>query len=80
MHYADMSFNVKPVYNPSGEGISFASLVLSIGTMAGMAGFFAKWFIKELNAHPAFPQKDPRVAETVGVYVEPLSASNQSGK
>ncbi len=75
MHYADMSFNIKPVYNPGGESISFASLVLSIGSMALMAGVFAKWFLKEFNAHPSFPQKDPRIAETVGVYVEPVSVT-----
>ncbi|MDA7657592.1 hypothetical protein OAH36_03110 [Verrucomicrobia bacterium] len=76
MHYADMSFNIKPVYNPTGEGITFASLVLSVGSMALMAGVFAKWFLKEFNAHPAFPQRDPRVAETLAVYVEPASASS----
>ena len=76
MHYADMSFNIKPVYNPTGEGITFPSLVLSIGSMALMAGVFAKWFLKEFNAHPPFPQKDPRIAETLAVYVEPASASS----
>lgn len=76
MHYADMSFNIKPFYNPTGEGITFASLVLSVGSMALMAGIFAKWFLKEFNAHPAFPQKDPRIAETLSVYVEPASASS----
>ncbi|MCS1409518.1 MAG: hypothetical protein M2R45_02700 [Verrucomicrobia subdivision 3 bacterium] len=81
MHYADMSFNVKPVYNAAGEGISFASIVLSLGSMALMAGAFARYFVWKLKGHPPFPQRDPRVAETVGVYVEPLSAlSSQSGK
>lgn len=80
MHYADMSFNVKPVYNPTGEGISFASLILSLGSMALMAGALSKWFLKEFKAHPAFPQRDPRIAETLGVYVEPLSASDTKGQ
>ena len=79
MHYADMSFNIKPVHNPDGSGISFGSLVLSLGTMAGMAGLLGKWFLKEFLAHPPFPQRDPRVAETVGVYVEPVSASSSRG-
>ena len=78
MHYADMSFNIKPISNPTGIGVTFPGLILSLGTMAGMAGLFAKWFLKEFNAHPPFPQRDPRVAETVAAYVEPLSASASS--
>jgi uncharacterized protein YigA (DUF484 family) len=29
----------------------------------------AKVFLKYLNAHPAFPQKDPRLAEGLDVYI-----------
>ncbi len=82
MHYADMSFNVHPVYNPNGDGVLFASsLFWGLGCMALMGGLFAKYFIKMLNQHPPFPQRDPRIAETLGVYVKPLSASSkQSSK
>lgn len=76
MHYACMSFNVKPVYNPTGDGALFASsLFWGLGSMALMAGLFAQYFIKTLSRHPPFPQRDPRVAETLGMYVRPLSAS-----
>ena len=76
MHYAYMSFNVKPVYNPTGDGALFASgLLWGLGSMSLMAGLFAKYFIKTLRRHPPFPQRDPRIAETLGRYVRPLSAS-----
>lgn len=78
MHYACMSFNVKPVYNDTGDGALFASSLLwGLGSMALMAGLLAKYFIKTLSQHPPFPQRDPRIAETLGMYVRPLSASSQ---
>lgn len=81
MHYACMSFNVKPVYNPTGDGALFASsLFWGLGSMVLMAGLFGKHFIKTLGQHPPFPQRDPRIAETMGMYVRPLSASAKPSK
>ena len=35
-----------------------------------MGGVLAKGFLKSFISHPPFPQKDPRIAEAMGVYVE----------
>ena len=76
MHYFDLSFNVMPVAHP--EGFPIQWLWLDLGCLAFMAGLLAKAFLKQLNAHPAFPQKDPRMAESLGLYVPPASAAGSA--
>ena len=80
MHYLDMTFNIKPVINPAGEIFSWSSLLADLGSLAFMGGVLAHFFIKDFLAHPPFAQRDPRIAETVGVYVEPLSVSEGKAK
>jgi hypothetical protein len=70
MHYADMTYNIKPVLDPEGHGISLAGFVQSIAAIALMGGLLSKQFLKSFIAHPPFPQRDPRIAEAMGVYVE----------
>jgi len=70
MHYSDMTYNIKPVLDPLGEGISLSGFVLSIATLAFMGGILTKGFLKSFISHPPYPQKDPRIAEAMGVYVE----------
>jgi hypothetical protein len=71
MHYCDMQFNIMPALHPEG----FVLHWIDIATMMFFGGLLAKiwmiWFFK----HPPFPQKDPRIAETLGVHVEPVSAT-----
>ncbi|MGZ8938376.1 MAG: hypothetical protein ACXW32_04105 [Limisphaerales bacterium] len=71
MHYCDMQFNVMPAFRPDGFMLHW----LDIACMAFFGGLLSKiwmiWYFK----HPPFPQKDPRIAETLGVYVEPVSAT-----
>jgi hypothetical protein len=75
MHYCDMQFNIMPALHPDG----FVLHWLDIATMMFFGGLLAKiwmiWYFK----HPPFPQKDPRIAETLGVHVEPVSASRVGG-
>jgi hypothetical protein len=40
-----------------------------------MGGLLAKIWIGWYFKYPPFPQQDPRLAETLGVYVEPVSAT-----
>jgi len=47
----------------------FAIHWLDLASMAFIGGVLAFMFVKYLKAHPAYPQKDPRMAETMGVYV-----------
>lgn len=70
MHFVDLSFNIMPVLHPSG----FVLHWLDIACLAFIGGVLATVFLKYLAAHPPFPQKDPRFAETLKVYVPPASA------
>jgi hypothetical protein len=65
MHFIDMSFNIMPVLHPKGYHLDPSDL----GCMAFMCGFLSWVFLKNLNAHPMYPQKDPRIAEAMDVYV-----------
>jgi len=72
MHFFDMSFNILPAGRP--DGFSFRWLWLDLGCLAFIGGLLTKVFLKNLNTHPAFPQKDPRLAEGLDVYVPSASA------
>ncbi len=91
MHFCDMSFNITPVLQifrkarllpgdlsqnmkttiPDGFAIHW----LDLACMAFIGGVLAMVFIKYFKAHAPYPQKDPRFAETMGVYV-PSAANN----
>jgi hypothetical protein len=64
MHYVDMKYNVMPVYSPAGFGIHW----MDLAALAFMGGLLSKIFIRSFRVHPPYPQKDPRMAETMGVY------------
>jgi hypothetical protein len=80
MHFNDMAFQILPVPHPA--GFPFAWLWLDLGCLAFIGGVLAKVFIKNFNAHPPFPQKDPRIAEAMDIYVpaEGLAAEGVAGK
>lgn len=66
-HYLDLQFNIGPVLHP--DGLHFGIYdVLSLGGLLAVLIFM---FSRAFNAHPPYPQRDPRVAEAMGVYVEP---------
>ncbi len=69
MHFIDMSFNIMPVLHPKGYHLDPSDL----GCTAFIGGVLAWLFLKNFNAHPPFPQKDPRIAEAMDVYVPPDS-------
>lgn len=73
MHFCDLSFNIMPVLHPEGFVVHW----LDLACMAFMGGTLALWFIRNFNAHPPFPQKDPRMAECLGIYL-PSSAGSKS--
>lgn len=70
MHFFDMSFNIMPVLH--GDG--FVLHWLDLGCMAFMGGVLAWYFVKNFQAHPPFPQKDPRMAECLGIYLPPAGS------
>jgi hypothetical protein len=65
MQYIDLSFNIKPVLYPDGFPIS--SLWLDAACLALMGGVLARVFLRDLQAHPAYPLKDPRLIEAMGL-------------
>ena len=77
MHYFDMQFNIMPVLYPHGLNVGWLDLVC----LALIGTVLYKAFFKSFAAHPAFPQKDPRIAEAMDIYVEPASShsSTQGG-
>jgi hypothetical protein len=72
MHFFDVAFNILPAGRPDGYSLNWAWL--DLGCLAFIGGLLTKVFLKNLNAHPAFPQKDPRLAEGLDIYVPPASA------
>ena len=66
MHYIDMQFNIMPVIHPHGIAIGWQDVVC----VAFIGAVLYKLFLKAFASHPPYPQRDPRIAETMGVYVE----------
>ncbi len=74
MHFCDISFQVMPAKHPDG----FVLHWMDIACMMFIGGVLAKVFLKDLNSHPIIPQKDPRFAEAMDIYVAP-DAKPQTG-
>ncbi len=73
MHFCDLSFNIMPILHPDG----FVLHWLDVACMIFMGGLVAIWFGREFRAHAPFPQRDPRMAECLGIYV--ASAKDKRG-
>ncbi len=71
MHFVDMSFNIMPVLHPENFHLHYAT----VGALAFMGGLLTKVFLRNFLAHPPYPQRDPRIAETLDAYVPPASAA-----
>ena len=71
MHYCDMQFNIMPALHADG----FVLHWIDLACMAFFGGLLSKIWMVWYFKYPPFPQKDPRMAETLGIYVEPLSAT-----
>ncbi len=67
MHFCDLSFNIMPILHPD----NFVLHWLDLACLAFIGGVLSKLFLNALNRYPAYPQKDPRIAEALGVYVPP---------
>lgn len=76
MHYLDVTYNIMPVLRPFG----FMPQLMDLGVLLLLVGIFIKCFVKSLNAHPVIPQKDPRIAEALDLYVPPASSKLAGAK
>lgn len=75
MHFCDISYNIMPVLLPKGYDQAPFAFVLVLGCIAFIGGVLAIAWIREFLRHPAYPVKDPRLAEALGIYVEPGKTS-----
>jgi hypothetical protein len=53
---------------------------MDIAIFLFMLGFFAWRFFSNYFAHPPYPQRDPRIAEGLDIYVPPLSGAKAEPK
>ncbi|HUS34914.1 MAG TPA: hypothetical protein VM680_06140, partial [Verrucomicrobiae bacterium] len=79
MHYTDMVFNIQPAMGPSRE-MGPVLHWMDIAIFAFMLGFVSWRFFSNYFAHPPYPQRDPRIAEGLDVYVPPLSGAKAEPK
>ena len=80
MHALDLAFNIFPALHPYRYPLHW--LWLPVGCLMFMGGFLAAIFLKKFNAHPPYPQRDPRLLEAMGVnanLVRDLTAANAGG-
>lgn len=75
MHFCDLSFNIMPVLHPDGFVVHW----LDLACLALMGGVLTNMFIKGFKANAPFPQKDPRMAECLGIYVAPAKSKSHGG-
>jgi hypothetical protein len=67
MHFVDLEFQIMPALHT--DGILTWGLIADIGCVLIFVGVLAKVFIASVARHPAYPLKDPRLAEALGIYV-----------
>ena len=75
MHFIDISFNTQPALHRN----NFVLHWMDLACMALLGGILAKVFLRDLNAHPIVPQRDPRFAESMEIYVEPAATPGAGG-
>jgi len=71
MHFCDLQFQIMPSLHPN--GVSGVGLILDLGCIAVIGGVLALVFTRMFAKHAPYPQKDPRIAEGLDVYVAPTS-------
>jgi hypothetical protein len=78
LHFCDMSYNIMPLIHRFGGWME--NIWIDVGCLALMGGALSMVFIHFFRRHPPYPQKDPRIAETMGVYVQLHSEAKAAGK
>jgi hypothetical protein len=73
MHFVDIEFQIVPSLHP--DSILTPGLLVDAACVLFFAGVLTKVFLVSLNKHPLYPLQDPRMAESLGVYVPPAARS-----
>jgi hypothetical protein len=71
MHYADLAFNILPAWHPGAHHAKW--IFLHIGTLLLLGGWLGRIFIKNFNANPPYPQRDPNLLEAMGLSQHEVS-------
>jgi hypothetical protein len=71
MHFSDLEFQIMPALHKT--SILTPGLLVDVACVMLFVGILMKVFITSLNKYPLYPQKDPRIAEAMDVYVPPHS-------
>jgi hypothetical protein len=81
MHFVDIEFQIMPVLHK--QSILTPGLLSDAGCVLMMAGILARVFVVSFSRHAPYPQKDPRMAESLGIYVpssSDLSTASERAK
>ena len=71
MHFFDLEFQIMPALRTN--SILSPGLLLDVACIMFFIGVLMKVFLASLARYPLYPQKDPRIAEAMDVYVPPHS-------
>jgi hypothetical protein len=80
MQAADLAFNIFPSLHHDGYHLKW--IWLPAGCLLFMGGFLGRIFLKNFNANPPYPQRDPRLLEAMGVNINianDLAGANTGG-
>ena len=78
IHFCDMSYNIMPLIHESSGWMRL--IWIDLGCLLLMGGCLSIAFLYFFKKHPPYPQRDPRIAETMGVYVKLHSEAKVVGK
>ncbi len=67
MHFVDIEFQIMPALHT--DTILTAGLLVDIACVLIFGGILAKVFMISFNRYPPYPQKDPRMAEALDIYI-----------
>jgi hypothetical protein len=75
MQYLDLAFNIAPVAHP--DGFPWRWVWLDAGCLAFMGGVLARAFMRDLERSASIPLKDPRLSESLGLYLIPAPSEEK---
>jgi hypothetical protein len=67
MHFVDIEFQIMPALHT--DTILTPGLLADIACVLFFGGVLTKVFINSFNRFPPYPQKDPRMAEALDIYI-----------
>jgi hypothetical protein len=73
MHFCDLQFQIMPALPLRQDGFLSPGLLADAACLMFFGGVLAKVFIYSFYRYPPYPQRDPRMAEALDIYVPPAS-------